>query len=319
MDKISLRIQNKRQRVELELENSEIRNLRDWASINDQLLSLYDQHPYWIFRGIKNENHRLQTSFERKINDKNLRGIMYSEMLDRFVNAAQSYKANEQIPNDDDKLGIQSLMQHYGCPTILMDWSFSPYVAMYFASEDALDSNKTNGAIYALNALMLWRILEHYFDAKKVLVKNEVSFSDYGSPEIFDKIYNLNYPQKIGFILPVEPKKKNSRIFIQQGIFTYNGNIYHDFEENLALLLDFANRQNIPEYDIENLILRIVVNQNLKSEIQEKLLLMNITASSLFPGLEGFARYWNQYILQKKMRLDNFMSKSNHIQNTKQD
>lgn len=38
-----------------------------------------------------------------------------------------------------------TVMQHYSCPTRLLDWTLSPYVALYFAVEQSPESD---GAVW---------------------------------------------------------------------------------------------------------------------------------------------------------------------------
>lgn len=70
----------------------------------------------------------------------------------RFRVRAATRRAD--APNYSDAAGWLSLMQHYGLPTRLLDWSRSPLVAAYFALPEPLAENKNlqrDAAIWVLN------------------------------------------------------------------------------------------------------------------------------------------------------------------------
>jgi hypothetical protein len=72
-------------------------------------------------------------------------------MLEQFKSNAHLYLTT--LPRTFKNLEWLSLMQHYGTPTRMLDFTFSPYVAAYFAFE----CGHNDCCIYALKPLHFHR------------------------------------------------------------------------------------------------------------------------------------------------------------------
>ncbi len=60
--------------------------------------------------------------------------------LREFMSQAHLYINSSDLPQLNDLLAWWALMQHYGAPTRLLDWSESPYVALYFTVRGSLET-----------------------------------------------------------------------------------------------------------------------------------------------------------------------------------
>lgn len=70
----------------------------------------------------------------------------------------QAMRLNPQMPQQYDRSSWLTLMQHYGLPTRLLDWSESPLVALYFALSSQEDKD---AAVWALNPMKLNKKVEY--------------------------------------------------------------------------------------------------------------------------------------------------------------
>lgn len=119
----------------------------DLAESWDDLIDWSKRCSNWGFRGQREASWTLQTSLERDAAHGGIR-VSYSygnisgcrplnrqmvgeKLLSGFRKLASAHIEN--LPPHDDLASWLSLMQHYGGPTRLLDWTECPFVGTYFA------------------------------------------------------------------------------------------------------------------------------------------------------------------------------------------
>jgi hypothetical protein len=147
-----------------------------------------------------------------------------------------------------------ALMQHHGAPTRLLDWTASPYVAAYFAAEQFPDDD---GAILVIDADAL---NSHFRASTEAAGGRHLHRTEDDPPGLF------------AFTL----ERKTHRLVVQQGYFTVatHPQLVHD-----ELL-----------HDAGAIVRRWVIPGRVKSLVLGHLRTMNVSAQTLFPGLDGLGR-----------------------------
>ena len=96
----------------------------------------------------------------------------------------------------------------------------------------------------------------------------------------------------------LEPERQIQRLGVQQGLFLMPLNIHSSFISNLAENGEKIEGQENDWFKApKNHFKKIVIADRVRSKALNELTKMNITAESLFPGLDGFARSLVQTIL----------------------
>src|SRR5688572_15299394 len=104
----------------------------NWNELNEQLYGdAFNprigriRSPY-AFRGVSNANYPLTTSLSRL-------GGAYAQMEQHLLRNFRKYARRSDVPTDSVWNWL-AVAQHHGLPTRLLDWTFSPQVAMHFAT-----------------------------------------------------------------------------------------------------------------------------------------------------------------------------------------
>jgi hypothetical protein len=172
-------------------------------------------------------------------------------------------------------------MQHHGSPTRLLDFTYSAYVAAYFAAEEAEED------------CVVWAI-----DGPWALQRSEELLRLAGKPGTRGMLKPfMDEDEKIAKSLlmvkpyvaaawPVNPFRLNERLRVQQGAFLIQGDVSRPFTANLGAL----SRGRKSEY-----LVRILIPQSMRIEVMKHLWTMDISRAALFPGLDGFARSLGVY------------------------
>jgi hypothetical protein len=158
-----------------------------------------------------------------------------------------------------------ALMQHFGAPTRLLDWTTSPYVAAYFAcaSNPRMDAVIWATQIEALNSPI------------KAAGTNLFA----GGGELGPMFFERSTPE---YVCALQHSIRSDRMIAQQGIFTVCTNPLAD--HSVAIDAQIDPSLTPPRH------FKIFIEGRMKLEIIKQLRAMNITAASLYPGLEGLGK-----------------------------
>jgi hypothetical protein len=198
-----------------------------------------------------------------------------SLLLD-FQRGAHHYQ--EETPPIDYKVDWLAMMQHYGAPTRLLDWTRSPYVALYFALKGDSSDDST-----------LWAIDLKWLQERSdtLLRKHLADFpTDLDFDTRFDYINRIVVSDKNEhpIIVPVTPRQLNQRMIVQQGELLYNLSDWIPFSTSLLGMLIHPTKAE------RQVVGRAILKREQRINFLAELRRMNIHDASLFPGLDGFAR-----------------------------
>ena len=105
----------------------------------------------WVFRGHKRESYPLKPSIERVFPFCDWAEAEY-KILREFQSKARMHMAPSLLPQTDHKLGWLAIMQHYGAPTRLLDFTYSPYMALYFALRKREENESSYAEVWGIDA-----------------------------------------------------------------------------------------------------------------------------------------------------------------------
>jgi hypothetical protein len=233
----------------------------------------------WVFRGQQDTRWELKPSLERSACDRvGLRPTampnIEAYLLTRFQRNLHRFQ--DRTPAVDDQLEWLALMQHHGAPTRLLDWTYSCYIALFFALE--LAPLNSTCAIWAIDQVWLFNRLEGRREARvRKAFRLDAELRVPGAAHIL-----LN--TKATTVAPLVPYYLNERLSIQQGVFLVPLNLETTFMENLRAVAKPAElRKHVLKLEIP--VIRSVQYQMLVSLDR-----LNVHRISLFPGIDGFAQ-----------------------------
>jgi hypothetical protein len=165
--------------------------------------------------------------------------------------------------------------QHHGLPTRLVDWTFSPFVALHFVTA-YLHLMDEDGEVWAVDYNEVHRLLPR----KLVEALDSEGSAVFTADMLADLAPTLARFDALGeepVMLFFEPPAVDPRIVNQYALFSVYGDPRSGPEEWLR--------------SHPRLWRKIIVPAEIKWEVRDKLDQANITERTLFPGLDGLSRW----------------------------
>ena len=230
----------------------------------EEFLKVITSRPYrhWAFRGERDAQWPLYSSISRYFQNFGVHPKAWAKQEDRILRIfkRKAHQFFDKPPEPDDDFQWLALMQHHGAPTRLIDFTWSPYVAAFFA----LERTTHDGVVWALNP--------------DKLTSSRASKPVRMDPRSKDNFRRYFLKGNRRMIWMGEPHTMNRRLIAQSGTFAVPG------------VLDVPLEEMLSDSDQENVLAKFILTNPVREVGMRELYRMNITYATLFPDLEGLAK-----------------------------
>ena len=250
------------------IQNHKVKSLQEFIAIIDTVKKAFDHKDIW-YRGHSSPKYKLEPTLHRNNQYTSIETVKAVEkkMLSEYSFKLPSYDFGSRMENWD----LLFLMQHYGMPTRMLDWSSSPQIALFFASLKA--KPETGAVVWCLNPAIWNKGLLHDISGEEVIYTTNDS--------IIDPYHPMSDEHKRGSPLAIEGVINNPRISAQRGKFVI-------FGPQLKTMEDQVNTCPIWKAGSKPLI-KISIAKSYVEKIHNQLRDFGVTYSTIYPDLEGLA------------------------------
>ncbi|GFI03488.1 hypothetical protein IMSAGC005_02325 [Lachnospiraceae bacterium] len=240
----------------IEVQINSINNLIDEIK---KLKDMYGKQPIW-FRGQENSNWHLEPSiFRGKLRQKE------NYVTNDFYIYVKQIENN--TPNKDNYAAWMSLMQHYGLPTRILDWSSSPLVACYFALERNIDKE---------NDACIWVLIPRRINVQEGFGEFVYPIDAYTVQQMLLPAFKNNVMLEDKFmnkIIACHSVEKDLRMYSQQSSFTV-----HNSPKKLEDICD------------DETLFKFVIPCESKEKLYESVNILGISTSFIYPDMEHISK-----------------------------
>lgn len=219
------------------------------------------------YRGLSTYDYPLETTLMRM-------GGPYGKLEKHLLRNFRKY-AHRNMVERDSIWDWLTLAQHHGLPTRLLDWTYSPFAALHFATAN-VEKFDEDGVVWAINYVNVHRHLP-----ERLLMQLEEEGANVFTIEMLSEsvmsLEDFDALTRGDIAIFLEPPSLDDRIVNQHALFSVMPNAERRIDDLIQRHEDIGRK--------------IIIPAGLKWEIRDKIDQANITERVLFPGLDGLSSW----------------------------
>ncbi len=241
--------------------------LSSWRYFHDYVMQEMLEFTHYVWRGQRDSSWSLQTGFDRAMQFKAKASYAWRARrhLENFKMASRGRRGPSPVRIESEN-DWWALAQHYGLSTPLLDWTESPFVALYFAFEKDQAPSSDKRSVWALGGI----------EPKNI--------------ELVKKHAGPGPAPQLEFVRPLQDE--NSRLVSQSGLFT---------KAPYGSTVESWVKEHFKDDESSMTLIKISMPNRDRPDCLKLLNQMNINHTSLFPDLYGSSLHCN-----KRLQIDGY-------------